>query len=104
MVVLGSLNEIEQRMIMERYIKTGIIEGDVILPDILVASYRCVVCNSMKYVRIHRLDIRNITQTIKCNCNRSSIMRLRHIGDENIITLIPTEAKVNKVFTLDDFF
>lgn len=107
MIELEDLNEVEQKAVMYEYINgtdTPILnEQEIFIPSQLMVAYRCHTCKQMKYVRIHTIDIRSIAQTINCNCDRKTYMRIRTYGAGNIALLTSKEV-VKPIFTLDDFF
>ena len=106
MVELRDLNEIEQKAIMGLYLKgkEPIYQDEMVaIPDEIMVAYRCFVCKTMKYVRVHKNDVEHVAQKVNCNCDKTAVMRLKHFGAGNIALL--TSIEVHKeVFTLDDFF
>ena len=106
-IELEDLNEVEQKAIMYEYINgedIPLLNGkQVLIPSQLMVAYRCHSCKQMKYVRIHKLDVRHIADTINCNCDKKAYMRIRTYGAGNIALLTSKEV-VRPVFTLDDFF
>ena len=106
MIKLSDLVEIEQNMVMKRYVKDGtniFRDEEVEIPDMLMGAYRCASCKKVKYVRIHKVDILNLAQTISCDCDRNTRMRLKYMGATNIMVK-SVNVVSKKVFTLDDFF
>lgn len=107
MVELRDLNEVEQKSIMNKYV-SGVTEPTynnvpVIIPDEIMVAYRCFACKNMKYVRVHKNDVSHVAPKVKCNCEKTAVMRLKHFGAGNIALL--TSIEVHKeVFTLEDFF
>ena len=106
MIDLEELNEVEQKAIVNQYIKkqqTPMLNNEkVILPHRMMVGYRCVRCKDMKYVRVYKKDLPNIANTIGCRCDKNTYMRIRYYGASNIAMLTSIEV-TKKIFTLDDF-
>ncbi len=106
MIELEELNEVEQKAIVHRYIKNQQIpmlnNEKVNLPHRMMVGYRCVRCKEMKYVRIYKKDLPNISNTIGCRCATDTYMRIKYYGASNIAMLTSVEV-TKKIFTLDDF-